>query len=111
MPGLWDTHVHREHEIRFFADRTDRAQLAYGMTSTVAPGDVAYRSVENREAVQAGTRVGRAASPRASRSTASRTHLDHFRGRSPWPRCRSRCRAMRALQYDYLKTYVRHPPR
>src|SRR6185295_2695251 len=44
MPGLWDTHFHREREIRFFADRTNRAQLAYGLTSTLAPGDVAYSS-------------------------------------------------------------------
>ena len=25
MPGLWDTHFHREREIRFFADRANRA--------------------------------------------------------------------------------------
>ena len=73
MPGLWDTHFHREREIRFFADRTNRAQLAYGMTSTLAPGDVAYSSVENREAVTAGT-ARRTARLRLGRADRRRPH-------------------------------------
>jgi Tol biopolymer transport system component len=106
MPGLWDTHFHREREIRFFADRTNRAQLAYGMTSTLAPGDVAYSSVENREAVRAGTRVGPRGFASGEPIDGVRTHLDHFRGvtMAQMPLEMSR---MRALQYDYLKTYVR----
>ena len=79
MPGLWDTHFHREREIRFFADRTNRAQLAYGMTSTMAPGDVAYSSVENREATKAGLRVGPRAFASGEPIDGARTHLDHFR--------------------------------
>jgi Tol biopolymer transport system component len=107
MPGLWDTHFHREREIRAFADRTNRAQLAYGMTSTLAPGDVAYSSVENREAVRAATRVGPRGFASGEPIDGARTHLDHFRpimsvGQMPIEMSR-----MRALEYDYLKTYVR----
>ena len=93
MPGLWDTHFHREREIRFFADRTNRAQLAYGMTSTLAPGDVAYSSVENREATKAGA-PRRAARIRLGRAGRRRPYAPGSlpRGRQSWLRCLSRCR-------------------
>ena len=107
MPGLWDTHFHREREIRFFADRTTAAQLAYGMTSTMAPGDVAYSSVENREATKAGLprRTARR-SPRVSRSTVLVPILTTS-GRCIKPQVPLEMSRMRALDYDYLKTYVR----
>jgi Tol biopolymer transport system component len=107
MPGLWDTHFHREREIRFFGDRTNRAQLAYGMTSTLAPGDVAYNSVENREAVTAGTRVGPRGFASGEPIDGARTHLDHFRGISNLAQLPIEESRMRGLDYDYLKTYVR----
>jgi Tol biopolymer transport system component len=107
MPGLWDTHFHREREIRFFADRTNRAQLAYGMTSTLAPGDVAYSSVENREAVNAGLRVGPRGFASGEPIDGARTHLDHFRGISNLAQLPIEESRMRGLDYDYLKTYVR----
>lgn len=108
MPGLWDTHFHRERQIRFFADRTNRAQLAYGMTSTMAPGDVAYSSVENREAVKAGVRVGPRGFASGEPIDGTRTHLDHFRPvrLEQLPLELSR---MRKLDYDIVKTYVRTP--
>jgi Tol biopolymer transport system component len=107
MPGLWDTHFHREREIRFFADRTNRAQLAYGMTSTLAPGDVAYSSVENREAVRAGTRVGPRGFASGEPIDGARTHLDHFRPVMSVAQMPIEMSRMRELDYDYLKTYVR----
>lgn len=107
MPGLWDTHFHREREIRFFGDRTNRAQLAYGMTSTMAPGDVAYSSVENREAIRAGTRVGPRGFASGEPVDGARTHLDHFRGVVNDAQVALEMSRMRALEYDYLKTYVR----
>jgi Tol biopolymer transport system component/imidazolonepropionase-like amidohydrolase len=107
MPGLWDTHFHREREIRFFADRTNRAQLAYGMTSTLAPGDVAYSSVENREAVRAGLRVGPRGFASGEPIDGARTHLDHFRGVVNNRQIALELSRVRALQYDYVKTYVR----
>ena len=106
MPGLWDTHFHREREIRFFADRTNRAQLAYGMTSTMAPGDVAYSSVENREATRAGARVGPRGFASGEPIDGARTHLDHFRP-VPLEQVPLEISRIRALDYDYLKTYVR----
>jgi Tol biopolymer transport system component/imidazolonepropionase-like amidohydrolase len=107
MPGLWDTHFHREREIRFFADRTNRAQLAYGMTSTLAPGDVAYSSVENREAIRAGTRVGPRGFASGEPIDGSRTHLDHFRGVNNMAQMPLEISRIRSLEYDYVKTYVR----
>jgi len=107
MPGLWDTHFHREREIRFFGDRTNRTQLAYGMTSTLAPGDVAYSSVENREAIRAGLRVGPRGFASGEPVDGARTHLDHFRGVVNNAQVALEMSRVRALQYDYLKTYVR----
>ena len=107
MPGLWDTHFHREREIRMFGDRTNRAQLAYGMTSTLAPGDVAYSSVENREAIRAGVRVGPRGFASGEPVDGARTHLDHFRGVVNDAQVALEMSRMRALEYDYLKTYVR----
>ena len=107
MPGLWDTHFHREREIRFFADRTNRAQLAYGMTSTLAPGDVAYSSVENREATKAGLRVGPRGFASGEPIDGARTHLDHFRPVVNQAQVPLEVSRIRGLDYDYLKTYVR----
>ena len=107
MPGLWDTHFHREREIRFFADRTNRAQLAYGMTSTLAPGDVAYSSVENREATKAGVRVGPRGFASGEPIDGARTHLDHFRPIISLAQVPLEVSRIRGLDYDYLKTYVR----
>jgi Tol biopolymer transport system component/imidazolonepropionase-like amidohydrolase len=107
MPGLWDTHFHREREIRHFGDRTNRAQLAYGMTSTLAPGDVAYSSVENREATRAGLRVGPRGFASGEPIDGARTHLDHFRPVMTVGQMGIEMSRMLALEYDYLKTYVR----
>jgi Tol biopolymer transport system component len=109
IPGLWDAHFHREREIRFFADRTGRAALAYGLTSTLAPGDAAYRSVENREATMAGTRVGPRGFASGEAIDGTRTHLNYFRPVTSLEQMTLELSRVRELDYDYLKTYVRPP--
>jgi hypothetical protein len=77
------------------------------MTSTLAPGDVAYSSVENREAIKAGTRVGPRGFASGEPIDGARTHLDHFRPVMTVAQMAIEMSRMRGLDYDYLKTYVR----
>jgi hypothetical protein len=75
------------------------------MTSTMAPGDVAYSSLRTAKRPRPGCVWDREPSPRASQSTASApTLITSGRSRVSGALEMSR---MRALDYDYLKTYVR----
>lgn len=58
IPGLWDTHVHQTYSDHYFGDRMGRLNLAYGITATISNGDRAYSAIEQREAIQAGERIG-----------------------------------------------------
>jgi hypothetical protein len=92
-----------------FGDRSGRAALAYGLTSTLSNAEPVYRSTEEREAARAGSRVG-------PRVFATGEGLDGSRNYSPWMRAVTDMNQMnlelsrvRELDYDFLKMYVRTP--
>ncbi|RJL34340.1 amidohydrolase family protein [Bailinhaonella thermotolerans] len=109
LPGLIDTHNHWHMRGRQWGDRQGRLWLAYGVTTSRSPGDPAYQMVENREALEAGTRVGprylgsgeaidgTRASYNCMRTTMSAAQLERELDRAV------------GLDYDLVKLYMRLP--
>lgn len=106
IPGLIEHHSHSQKD---FGAAGHRAWLAYGITTVRDPGNQVYSGVEDREAQEAGVRIG----PRMYENgplfewqrvyykmgvaVASPAHLE-----------RELLRA-KLLKYDVLKSYVRMP--
>jgi Tol biopolymer transport system component len=106
MPGLIEYHTHQQKDL---GEAHERAALAFGITTVRSPGSTPYEGVEDREAVDAGVRIG----PRViaagylmewqrvyykmAVAIVDSAHLELELGRA------------RALGHDVLKAYVRMP--
>ena len=106
MPGLIEYHSHMQKDL---GEAHERAALAFGVTTVRSPGSTPYEAVEDREAVDAGVRIG----PRIvaggylmewqrvyykmAVAIANEAHLELELQRA------------RALGHDVLKAYVRMP--
>ncbi|WP_166422040.1 LpqB family beta-propeller domain-containing protein [Paraglaciecola sp. 20A4] len=106
MPGMIESHVHPQKDL---GQSAHRAWLAYGVTTVRDLGNQPYHGVEDREASEAGVRVG----PRIYTTghlmewqrvyykmgiaISGPAHLEKELGRA------------KALKYDHLKSYVRLP--
>lgn len=106
IPGLIEHHSHSQKD---FGAASHRAWLAYGITTVRDPGNQAYYGIEDREAAEAGVRIG----PRIYTNgpllewqrvyykmgiaVAGPAHLERELERA------------RILKYDLLKSYVRMP--
>jgi Tol biopolymer transport system component len=109
MPGLMDAHIHQGLESRFLGDRQGRINLAYGVTSTLSMGDQAYRAMENRDAVDAGQRVGPRFYSTGEPVDGSRVYYNFMRPTDGEDDIQRELDRADSLDYDFLKTYVRLP--
>jgi Tol biopolymer transport system component len=106
MPGLIEYHSHMQKDL---GEAHERAALSFGVTTVRSPGSTPYEAVEDREAVDAGVRIG----PRIvaggylmewqrvyykmAVAIADSAHLELELARA------------KALGHDVLKAYVRMP--
>ncbi|MEU9036638.1 amidohydrolase family protein [Streptomyces sp. NPDC048352] len=107
LPGLWDSHVHPYPYT--YGARQGALLLAYGITTAVSLGGSAYEQARLREDV----RSGRLASPRllAGGELLDGSRVAYSMGRAHRTHeglARSLARA-EALDWDFVKTYVRAP--
>ncbi|MEU4209588.1 amidohydrolase family protein [Streptomyces sp. NPDC026206] len=107
IPGLWDAHTHPWQTT--YGGRQTALQLAYGITTAVSLGGFAYEQARIREAVSAGALAG----PRllTSGELLDGGRVAYSMGRAHRTReglRRSLARA-EALDWDFVKTYVRAP--
>ena len=109
MPGLWDAHVHQELSRSFFGGRQGRQLLAFGITDTVSMGDTAYESIEDREALAAGARVGPRLFANGEPIDGSRVYYNFMRPTTSGEQLGRELSRVPALDYDIFKTYVRLP--
>ncbi|WP_307847449.1 amidohydrolase family protein [Streptomyces sp. F63] len=107
LPGLWDAHTHPWQST--YGGRQTVTQLAYGITTAVSLGGFAHEQARLREAVNAGALAG-------PRLLATGELLDGARVAYSMGRChRTRAGLRRsleraaALDWDFVKTYVRAP--
>ncbi|MFI1676226.1 amidohydrolase family protein [Streptomyces sp. NPDC020607] len=107
VPGLWDTHTHPWQTT--YGGRQTAGQLTYGITTAVSLGGFAYEQARIREAVYAGELAG----PRllTSGELLDGARVAYSMGRAHRSRAALR-RSLRrgaALDWDFVKTYVRAP--
>ncbi|MDT3397858.1 amidohydrolase family protein [Streptomyces sp. B1866] len=107
VPGLWDAHTHPWQYT--YGGRQTALQLAYGITTAVSLGGFAYEQARLREAVAAGVLAG----PRllASGELLDGPRVAYSMGRAHRTRAGLRRSLQRgaALDWDFVKTYVRAP--
>ncbi|MFE4664389.1 amidohydrolase family protein [Streptomyces sp. NPDC056716] len=107
VPGLWDAHTHPWQST--YGGRQTALQIAYGITTAVSLGGFAYEQARIREAVAAGVLTG----PRllTTGELLDGSRVAYSMGRAHRTREgleRSLARAQ-ALDWDFVKTYVRAP--
>ncbi|MEU9448778.1 amidohydrolase family protein [Streptomyces sp. NPDC048277] len=107
IPGLWDTHTHPWQST--YGGRQTVGQLTYGITTAVSLGGFAYEQARIREAVAAGQLAG----PRllSTGELLDGTRVAYSMGRAHRTRQGLRRSLERgaALDWDFVKTYVRAP--
>ncbi|GAB2605878.1 amidohydrolase family protein [Streptomyces capparidis] len=107
LPGLWDAHTHPWQST--YGGRQTSLNLAYGVTTTVSLGGAAYEGVRLREALAAGELTG----PRlfATGELIDGARVAYSMGRAHRTRDGVRRTLERAvaLDFDFVKTYVRAP--
>ncbi|MEV0369054.1 amidohydrolase family protein [Streptomyces sp. NPDC050636] len=107
LPGLWDAHTHPWQTT--YGGRQTALQLAYGITTAVSCGGFSYEQARIREAVAAGVLAG----PRllTSGELLDGGRVAYSMGRAHGTRAGLRRSLDRgaALDWDFVKTYVRAP--
>ncbi|ARF58636.1 amidohydrolase family protein [Streptomyces gilvosporeus] len=107
LPGLWDAHTHPWQTT--YGGRQTALQLAYGITTAVSCGGFAYEQARLREAVAAGALAG----PRllTCGELLDGGRVAYSMGRAHRTRAGLRRSLARgaALDWDFVKTYVRAP--
>ncbi|MFK8907283.1 amidohydrolase family protein [Streptomyces sp. YS-3] len=107
VPGLWDTHTHPWQST--YGGRQTVGQLTYGITTAVSLGGFAYEQARIREAVAAGQLAGPRLLTTGELLDGSRVAYSMGRAhRTPAGLRRSLERGA-ALDWDFVKTYVRAP--
>lgn len=109
IPGLWDNHVHQTTSSRFFGDRQGRINLAYGVTSVLSRGDLAYHAIEGRESLKSGDRVGPRFFASGELLDGSRIYYNSMRTITSAEQIPLEMSRAIELDYDFVKTYVRLP--
>ncbi|WP_083752680.1 amidohydrolase family protein [Actinosynnema sp. ALI-1.44] len=106
-PGLVDMHMHQQMRSKFTGDRQGRLLLSYGITTTRSTGDPAYRAVEERESLAAGTRVGPRYFMTGEMLEGSRVGWEFARPVRDERQLELELSRVRGLGYDLIKTYER----
>ncbi|MGI5373463.1 amidohydrolase family protein [Streptomyces sp. CA-251387] len=107
VPGLWDAHTHPWQST--YGGRQTALQLAYGITTAVSLGGFAYEQARIREAVAAGALAGPRLLTTGELLDGPRVAYSMGRAhRTPEGLRRSLARGA-ALDWDFVKTYVRAP--
>jgi Tol biopolymer transport system component len=106
MPGLIESHVHPQKD---FGQGAHRGWLAYGVTTLRDPGNQPYHGVEDREASEAGVRVGPRVYTTGHLMEWQRVYYKMGIAIAGPAHLEKELNRAKALQYDLLKSYVRLP--
>ena len=106
MPGLIEFHTHLQKD---FGAAHGRAWLAYGITTVRSPGSTPYEAVEDREAVDAGRRIGPRVFGAGYLMEWQRTYYKMAVAIASERHLAMELERARILEHDLLKSYVRMP--
>ena len=107
LPGLIDMHTHRQVHGYAYGNRMAHMLLSMGITATRSPGGAAYATIEDREAVAAGSRLGPRHFVTGEALDGSRIFYNFMRPVTEPGQLALEMSRARALGYDLIKTYVR----
>ncbi|CAN5457127.1 amidohydrolase family protein [soil metagenome] len=107
LPGLIDMHTHRQMAGYGYGDRMGRIWLAMGITATRSPGCPAYHMVEDREAIDSGSRIAARHYATGEAIDGSRIFYNFMRPVTEPGQLELELSRAQALSYDMVKTYVR----
>ncbi|WP_245980136.1 amidohydrolase family protein [Streptomyces diacarni] len=107
LPGLWDTHTHPWQTT--YGGRQTVTQLAYGITTAVSFGGFAYEQARLREAVAAGKLAGPRLLATGELLDGARVAYSMGRAHRTEDGLRRSLERAGALDWDFVKTYVRAP--
>ena len=106
MPGLIEFHTHLQKD---YGESHGRAWLAFGVTTVRSPGSTPYEAVEDREAIDAGTRVGPRVFATGYLLEWQRTYYKMAVAIASERHLGLELERARVLEHDLLKSYVRMP--
>ncbi|MFG3014053.1 amidohydrolase family protein [Streptomyces cinerochromogenes] len=109
VPGLWDSHTHPYQNI--YGGRQNSLMLAYGITTNVSLGGFAYEQARLREAADSGAIAGPRLLTTGELIDGSRVAYSMGRAHNTSDGLRRTLQRAIALDYDFVKTYVRAPAR
>lgn len=109
MPALIDMHTHRQMQGYGYGDREGRLWLSLGVATTRSPGSPAYHGIEDREAINAGARIGPRYYATGEAIDGSRIFYNFMRPVTEPGQMALELERAEALDYDLIKTYVRLP--
>ncbi len=107
IPGLWDSHTHPWQTT--YGGRQTALQLAYGITTAVSFGGFSYEQARVRESVAAGTLAGPRLLACGELLDGSRVAYSMGRAHATREGLRRSLERGAALDWDFVKTYVRAP--
>ncbi|MFE9997055.1 amidohydrolase family protein [Streptomyces avermitilis] len=107
VPGLWDTHTHPWQST--YGGRQTVGQLTYGITTAVSLGGFAYEQARIREAVAAGQLAGPRLLTTGELLDGARVAYSMGRAHRTEAGLRRSLERGAALDWDFVKTYVRAP--
>ncbi|MFD6291828.1 amidohydrolase family protein [Streptomyces sp. NPDC060205] len=107
VPGLWDTHTHPWQAT--YGGRQTVGQLTYGITTAVSLGGFAYEQARIREAVTAHQLAGPRLLTTGELLDGSRVAYSMGRAHRTRDGLRRSLERGAALDWDFVKTYVRAP--
>ncbi|MBP7776962.1 MAG: PD40 domain-containing protein [Acidobacteria bacterium] len=106
MPGLIEFHSHLQKD---FGEAQGRAWLAFGVTTVRSPGNTPYEAVEDREANEAGVRIGPRVYGTGYLMEWQRVYYKMGVAISSMAHLEMEMERAKVLQHDLLKSYVRLP--
>ncbi|QES44149.1 amidohydrolase [Streptomyces venezuelae] len=106
IPGLWDTHMHPQPAV--YGGRQSALFLSYGVTSAMSMGGSGYEGARLREATASGELTGPRLVTASEVLDGSRVAWDN-RVHATREGLRLTLSRGKALDWDFVKTYVRAP--
>ena len=106
MPGLIEFHSHLQKDL---GEAEDRAWLSFGITTVRSPGNTPYEGVEDREANDAGVRMGPRIFTAGYLMEWMRVYYKMGVAISSPGQLEMELERSRILQHDLIKSYVRMP--
>ncbi|MFB7632970.1 amidohydrolase family protein [Streptomyces sp. NPDC056149] len=107
LPGLWDAHTHPWQTT--YGGRQSALQLAYGITTTVSCGGFSYEQARLREALASGALTGPRLLTCGELLDGGRVAYSMGRAHRTEAGLRRSLARGAALDWDFVKTYVRAP--